>query len=298
MEYFSVVAENGHIGRAAEALGLSQPALSKSLGRLERSVGAKLVKRTPKGVDLTAAGTALLSRVRRLRLALDDIAQEAADIGHGRAGHLRIGVVLGFIRYPVSAACKTLFVEAPNVTFAVTIEPTDALLSALRNGELDLVVGPITGSLGDDFVEEHLFEDEFVVITSVNHRLASRKRVTITDLAQERWVILAANSPATQRMRRGYEESGLPPPRIAVVTGSLALRDYLASFTNLLGYSSTRVAREASPEVRFAELRVKELERIRRVGVIYRNDSYVSPAARRFIEILKKTAKEVAPGKP
>jgi len=203
-------------------------------------------------------------------------------------------VVVGFIRYPVSAACQALLAQAPNVTFAVTIEPTDALLSALRNGELDLVVGPMTGSLGDDFVEEHLFDDEFVVITSVNHRLASRKRVTITDLAQERWVILAPNSPATQRMRRGYEESGLPPPRIAVVTGSLELRDHLVSSTSLLGYSSTRVAREALPGVRFAQLRVKELERIRRVGVAYRKDAYLSPAARRFVAILKTTASEIA----
>ena len=56
VEYFAVVAENGHLGRAAEALGISQPALSKSLGRLEAVIGAKLVRRTSKGVELTAEG--------------------------------------------------------------------------------------------------------------------------------------------------------------------------------------------------------------------------------------------------
>ena len=294
MEYFSVVAENGNIGRAAEALGLSQPALSKSLGRLERAVGAKLVKRTPKGVELTAAGAALLSRVRRLRLALEDIEKEVADIGHGRTGHLRIGVAVGFIRYPVSVACKTLFIEAPKVTFEVTIDPGDVLLSALREGVLDLVVGPITGSIGDDYVEEYLFDDQFVVITSVNHRLAPRKRVTITDISQEEWVIFSPNSPATQRIRRGYEENGLPPPRVAVMTGSLELRDYLVSSTNLIGYSSTRVASEAAPGIRFAEIHVKELERIRRVGVTYRKDAYLSPAARRYVKILKRMAQEIS----
>jgi len=56
IEYFAVVAEHGNLRRAAESLGLSQPALSKSLRRLEKSMAAKLVKRTPKGVELTAVG--------------------------------------------------------------------------------------------------------------------------------------------------------------------------------------------------------------------------------------------------
>src|SRR5689334_4923868 len=61
IDYFAVVAHHGHLGRAAEALGLGQPALSMSLRRLEQSAQAKLVKRTAKGVELTAVGAALLS---------------------------------------------------------------------------------------------------------------------------------------------------------------------------------------------------------------------------------------------
>jgi len=87
IEYFAVVAQHGHLGRAAEALGLGQPALSMSLRRLEKSAQAKLVKRTPKGVELTAVGAALLSHAGKLRLARDDLAREVADLAHGRAGH-------------------------------------------------------------------------------------------------------------------------------------------------------------------------------------------------------------------
>src|SRR5262245_39212455 len=66
IEYFAVVAEHGNVRRAAEALDLSPPALSKSLRRLEKSVGAKLVKRTPKGVELTDVGVAMVGQVRRI----------------------------------------------------------------------------------------------------------------------------------------------------------------------------------------------------------------------------------------
>src|SRR5215510_10148190 len=90
IEYFAVVAEKGSIGRAAEALDMSQPALSKSLRRLEAAMHAKIVRRTPKGVEPTAVGTVLLTQARRLRLTLDDITREAADVTQGRGGHLRI----------------------------------------------------------------------------------------------------------------------------------------------------------------------------------------------------------------
>ena len=296
IEYFSVIAKHAHIGRAAEALDMGQPALSKSLRRLEQAVGTKLVKRIPKGVEITAAGVALLSRVRQLRLALDDVAREVSDIGQGRVGHIRIGVGTGFLRHPVSAACKALYQDAPNVALTVLPEATDVILTALRSGELDLVVGPMNASPSADIIEEHLFDDDFVVISSMDHRLAGEKRVTIADLAQEKWALMStsADSPSTRRLRRVYEENNLPLPRIAVVTPSLALRDDLISSTDLLGYSATRVAREGSPRIKLAEFRIKELAHIRRVGVAYRKDVYLSPAACRFIDILKTVAKQVA----
>src|SRR4051794_27390345 len=92
IEYFAVVAEHGHLGRAAAALGLSQPALSKSLRRLELALQAKVVTRTPKGVEITAEGSALLARARELQLSLRSIGREIADLSAGRVGHVRVGV--------------------------------------------------------------------------------------------------------------------------------------------------------------------------------------------------------------
>ena len=79
---------------------------------------------------------------------------------------------------------------------------------------------------------------------------------------------------------------------------SLALRDYLVASTNLLGASSRRVLKQTTPQFRLTELPVKEFSGTRRIGVTYRKDAYLSPAAKRFIEILKATAKEIAAEKP
>ena len=84
IEYFAVVAEQRHLGRAAELLGLTQPALSKSLRRLESALEVKLVRRIPKGIELTAEGTALASGAHALRLSMKDVVREVSDVTHGR----------------------------------------------------------------------------------------------------------------------------------------------------------------------------------------------------------------------
>jgi DNA-binding transcriptional LysR family regulator len=172
----------------------------------------------------------------------------------------------------------------------VAMATTDALLTALRNKEFDLVVAPMPSVHAHDLVEEHLFDDEFVVIARRGHRLTRRKQVRLPDLSRERWALLPAEAPSTRMVHRVFQENGLRPPRVAITSGALELRDYLVSTTDLLGYSSTRVAREVFALTPFAEIRVKELERVRRVGMFYRKDGYLSPAATRFVEVLSASA--------
>src|SRR3974390_1072644 len=112
IEYFAVVAEHGHLGRAAAALGISQPALSKSLRRLETALAVKLVKRTARGVDLTAEGAILQMRVRELRLSLQNVTREIKEVSDGRVGHLRVGVGGAMPEVLLSAAFGKLLQDA------------------------------------------------------------------------------------------------------------------------------------------------------------------------------------------
>src|SRR5689334_18258075 len=169
IEYFAVIAEQGNLGRAAEALGLSTPALSKSLRRLESAVDAKLVKRTAKGIDLTPEGRALLPHVQRLRLSLADVTREIADVRRGNAGHLRIGCTAGLQEELVGSACSLFFKDAPHATLSISVLDTGTLASTLREGKVDLAIGINTET---GLVHQHLFDDEFVVYASPQHRLA------------------------------------------------------------------------------------------------------------------------------
>lgn len=298
LKYFAVVAEHGNLRRAAEALDMSQPAVSKSLRRLEEWAHAKLVKRTPKGVELTAVGAAVLMHARRLKLYLDDVDHEVMDLSQGRTGHLQIGVTPVNVENPVAQACIRLLGDSPGVTLNMLIGGNEVLLPALRKGELELTISGIPASPYEGLVHEPVFDDEFVVYASANHRLARRKQLTIADIARERWALAESDTLPHKMLRRMFEEEGFPSPVIAMETAAIAPKISLVAASDVLGFTARRFLRDAAARLHLAELRVKGLPWIRAVGVSYRKDAYLSPSARRFIEILKTTAKKTIVGKP
>jgi DNA-binding transcriptional LysR family regulator len=296
LQYFAVVAKHRHLGRAAESLGLSQPALSMSLRRLERHMQTKLVRRTPKGVDLTASGEAVFAHARRLRLSVEEISREVADLSEGRAGHLRVGTGAGSALNLVPTACAALRKEAPNVTLEMVTGERHNMLTSLRNGELDLVVTTVHAFPNENLLsEDPLYDQPFVVFASARNPLTRRKQVALSDLAQERWALTPAGNFAQRRLSQLFEQSGLPPPSIALETTNLVSITHLVAASELLGFTSRQTVRYAAAHDPIAEVRVKDLSVTRRIGVIYRKDAYLSPATRRFIEILKKTAEKIAP---
>ncbi|MGZ9003457.1 MAG: LysR family transcriptional regulator [Burkholderiales bacterium] len=298
IEYFSVIAEHRNLGRAAEALGLSQPALSMSLRRLEKSMQAKLVRRTPNGVELTAVGSALLLRVHPLRLSMSDVAREAADLSQGRAGHVRVGAAPEFAEYLLPLAFRELFGRAPKVTVNVTVAAPDVLRPALRKGDLDVIVTGVAGAPYEGLLHVPLFEDEFVVVSSAAHRLAGQTRVTIPDLAGERWAAAAPGILAWKWLNQMFKNHGLPAPELAMESTSAWVRLLTIASSELLGFSSKRFLQQVASHISLAVLHVPESTWARRIGVSVRQEAYLPPAATRLTEIFKKIAARIAAENP
>jgi DNA-binding transcriptional LysR family regulator len=289
LEYFAVVAEQKSLGRAAEALSLSQPALSMSLRRLERVAGAKIVRRTPKGIEVTDAGAALLRHVKRLRLAYDDILQEVADIGQGRSGHLRIGTSVGITDLRLEVACSQLLNEASRVSIEVTGGAWQDLFPLVSLGELDFALTSVPAVFPEELVHETVIKDECVIYCSTRHRLARAKRVTLADIAQERW----ATPTATDGLQILFREYGLPPRKIVLSTALIELRLRTVAATNLLGFNARPVVQQAARRLPLKILRVEGWKPFHRsLGIVYRRDGYLSPTAWRLIELFKAAAQE------
>ena len=293
IEYFAAIATHGHIGRAAESLGIGQPALSIALRRLECAADAKLVERTPRGVVLTSVGAGLIRHVDRLRLAREDLGRELADLAHGEAGSLRIGASPSNTFDPLPLVCRTLLLRSPKLELVVSVHDNDALIPALRRGDLDIVIGHRQQLREPDLTEVLLRQDEFVVYCAKSHSLAKRKQLKLADLARERWVLTEANALGPWlSLRHFFSERGLPPPRLAMLSPSPTVNLRTVADSPLLGISNRRNVLDARA-MGLVVLPVQDLEWKRDAVLMHRKDGYLSPLATRFIRELKAASQNV-----
>ena len=299
IEYFEEIAEQRHLGRAAERLGLSQPALSKSLRRLEEAMQVKLFDRNAKGLELTAEGSLLLARARDLRLSLRNVAREVSDVSEGRAGHLRIGVGPSIPTRLISTSLAKLLTDAPRIAARVMISDADEIVPALQKGELDLNINLmyLSPPEGLCYVRLYLYEEEYVVCASKDHRLSSQSEVRLEELSNARWALSESVLPTQQKLRLLFEEHGLPRPQVALESRSLPVRLQAVTSSDLLAYTSRRMIEQFVADGHaLVVLPVHELVWRRPVGAIHRNEPYLHAAARRFIDILKVCSSEHHPG--
>jgi DNA-binding transcriptional LysR family regulator len=291
IEYFAVLAEHGHFGRAAAALGITQPALSKSLQRLEAVLGVKLLHRMDKGVQLTPEGSALQLRVHELRLSLQSVSREIKEIGDGRVGILRVGVGGAISENFLAGAFAKLRQEAPRTTMEVTVSDNDLMIPALRNGELDLIVNYYTAVQVEGVACEHLYHDDYVVCAAAGHRLAGKERVELRDLVGEHWAWADPSLGAQQKLRETFRDAGLSPPRVGFECRATALRLRSVARSDLIDFTSVAVIRQLVG-VDIKVLPIPELTWRRSVGVLRRKESYLPRAVQRLIVILRSVTKE------
>ncbi|ORB75367.1 LysR family transcriptional regulator [Mycobacterium scrofulaceum] len=177
--YFVVVAEHRHFGRAASALRIAQPSLSRQIRRLEQQLSVRLLDRTPQGTRLTEAGEVFLPRARALlRSAAQATAQARAAAQPSR---ITIGYTTGMI---VTPAVREMRREHPDAEVQVTHLDWDRALDALLGHQVDAVVTRLPFPT-DGLHVTILYDEPRVLAMSIDHRLAGREFVTLDDIADE-----------------------------------------------------------------------------------------------------------------
>jgi DNA-binding transcriptional LysR family regulator len=190
LRYFVGVADELSFTRAAQRLRISQPPLSQQIQDLETILNTKLLLRTSRRVELTAAGETLHARAKSILDQVEAAALEAASIGRGERGRILIGAtgsilrggladMLAAYRHEFPDVATTLFEQAPNLQLrALREKNTDVSFIRLRPGS-------------DDFASELAWREDVVVAMSSIHRLAGHKRIALCDLRDEEYVALA-----------------------------------------------------------------------------------------------------------
>ncbi len=291
LRYFEAIAEAGHVGRAARAQHRSQPAMTGAIRRLESSLGTPLFERAGRGIRLTAAGEALHARARMLRISAAEAVREVADVGSGRAGVVRIGMVPTAARYLLPRLCARFLADSPDLSFKTIIANNDVLHAELKAGELDLTVN-ITASGDADTASHLIFRDECVVVAPAAHAVF-RQRATLRRLTEYGWLLGARTLATREWLEHAFRSRRLPPPTVRIETNHVLLLPALIEETGLLSFMSRR---HLQPRGRLREVALRETTMRREFALEYRKSSYLSPAAMRVIEELKSRARRLFQG--
>jgi DNA-binding transcriptional LysR family regulator len=188
---FREVARHRSFSRAAEALALTQPAVSQQVAALERAVGVPLLVRGPGGPTPTAAGELLLDHADVVAERLELAASQLAEFGAAERTRLRIGSFPSALATVVPDAIERLQAAHPGVRVDAVQDTLADLVAATRRGDLHvaLVFDEAAGAPRDlgGLRRDELLEEPFVAVVSPGHRLAQRRRVSVADLARETW---------------------------------------------------------------------------------------------------------------
>jgi DNA-binding transcriptional LysR family regulator len=284
LRYFETIADLQHVGRAADRLHRTQPALTSSIRRLEEDCGAPLFERAGRGIRLTAAGRVLLKWAQRVRFDMEDAKREIAAIGSGLAGHVRVGIVPTAAQFLLPAAARQLLQEGPDVTLRTVVGLVDALKPMLRQGELDIVVGTETQA-EKGIASTVLAEDAIVVAASARHQLF-RGPVALKDLTKYRWALQPPGAPARDWLDHTFDRRRLPRPQVQVESTMLLMLPTLIMQTGLLSFISRHHLGPKGGRSGLKEVPLKETTMVRRLVVTYREQAFLSAATQRLIDLL------------
>ena len=286
LEYFLAICEARNLARAAEALGISQPALTRSLQRLEAHVGAQLFVRAPRGVELTPIGAAMRARVEMARVTLDDAAREVAQLAAGKVGKVRVGAGHVVARLVSQSLLPRFIVERPAAQVQLHVGFNAELFGLLESGNLDFAVCGLLETPPHLHFRELLVTD-LVVIVRKGHPLTKLKRPTIRDLGAFRSAAPSTGVPARQVVEQVLMKFGLGDRPHAIETNSWEAILEAVGTTDLFSLAPRDEAMRHGWTTRLVALSIPELDIRPRTGILMRADAYVSPLAARAIELIE-----------
>jgi molybdate transport repressor ModE-like protein len=213
LRVLSEVAARGSFSAAADALSLTQSAVSQHVAALEREAGQPLVERGTRPVELTEAGYALTRHATAILARLDAAEQELEEIAGRRRGRLRFGSFPTALVTLVPPAFAHFRRRHPEVTLTVVDDHLQRLLPRLGRGELDLALIYRHEVLAaTDLEATVLFEDPFRVVLPPRHRLCRRTRpLELAELAGEPWIGGAPDSAWFRITTHHCKQAGFTP---------------------------------------------------------------------------------------
>src|SRR6202163_2997119 len=210
LRYFVAVAEAGSLTvAAARKLHTSQPSLSRQIRDLEHEVGAQLLTRRARGIDLTPAGRAFLEHARSVLSQVEAATEAARRVAHPSKPCFTIGFLTGHELRWMPEALRILRDELPNIDVMVSSQYSPQLADGLTKGKIDAAFLRKERAM-PDLAFRFLVKEPLIVILPSDHRVAALKAISPKDLAGETFVIVSHTAPVLRAVIDNYlKRSGI-----------------------------------------------------------------------------------------
>lgn len=218
-----------HLGRTAEFLSVSQPAVSRMLTEVEAMLGLTLFERSARGTVPTASGKSLVRFARTVLADFERTRDEIAAEASGAAGRTRVGAMVVALPGLLAEAVTQLKLLSAQATVQIEEGDLTHLLPKLRLGELDLFVGRLEpGYAAPDLVTEALYNEPMVLVVQANHPLTKKRKIAWADIAALPCVLPPPWASLRVKIEQTFYQHDLHPPVDVIETASfLALQTFV-----------------------------------------------------------------------
>jgi DNA-binding transcriptional LysR family regulator len=290
------VIEAGGMGKAAERLGTSQPAISRAIADLERVFGVRLLDRSRRGVEPTSYGRAL---IKRSAAVFDEIQQGVRDIeflADPTAGELRVGASIAVAAGFIVAAVNRLTRNHPRLNFHLLATDTAMTYRALQERKIDLAIVHMVEQIPTGELDaEILFQEPQVVAAAPENHWARRRSVKLEDLINEPWTLAPLETQIGSLAVEAFRASGLGLPEM-LITSSLPVRLSLVATGRFLTMVPRIVLEFPPGSAALKRLPIEFPSTHRPVGIITVRDRTLSSVAQLFRDCVREMAKPLARG--
>ena len=287
------LADSGNLRRSAAALSLTQPAATRMLQELERTLGLSLFERSPRGMTPTSYGEAMIRHARAVLADVDSAREELAALADGSHGRVAVGTLMSTASLLLPRTIARVKAGAPRLQVLVQEATHEHLLDALLEGELDLMLGRVLpGAAQDELAVEILYREEFRVVCGAANPLAAR-RARLGELVDRPWILPPPHVPLRERLDALFlSHTGRRPAdvveSVSVLTNLTLLRESAA-----LSVLPAETARQYAKPGPLAELDVSLKGILGPVALLTRRNQARSPAAEVFVGVLRSVAHEL-----
>jgi LysR family hydrogen peroxide-inducible transcriptional activator len=287
LRYFLKVAERQNFTRAGEELGITQPALSRAIARLEEEIGQPVFERQTRKVVLTDAGRLMEARARQILAQIDDALAEITD--DGESGRIRVGAIPTIAPFFLPGVLRGFRDQHPQAHVVVYEETTDRLLQRCHQGEVDMAL--LAAPVARQYLEvEPLFDEELLLVLSAGHPLAMKKQVTVADIQGHPFVLLDETHCLSDTIISFCRQRSFQPVSVERTSQLVTVEELVA-----LGHGVSlipQMARNLDDSDRRIYRSLADPKPTRRIVLVWNPYRFQSRVAERFKECVRESARE------